>query len=148
MGDPLSVTASVISILQLAAKTTQYCKDFKDGSTDRIRLRDELRSATCLLEMLKDRIEDVNDMNADTSALRPASIEALKRPDGPLFHFQQMLEEIVAKLAPQGSRGRLKQHVTWPFDKKEIAELLASLERCKSHISLAMQNDLAYEPCC
>ncbi|RYP90059.1 hypothetical protein DL770_003839 [Monosporascus sp. CRB-9-2] len=143
MGDPLSVTASVIAILQLAAKTTQYCKDFKDGSTDRVRLRDELRSATCLLEMLKDRIEDVNDMNTDTSTLRPASIEALKRPDGPLFHFKQLLEEIVAKLTPQGSRGQLKQHLKWPFDRKEIDQLLVSLERCKSHISLAMQNDLA-----
>ncbi|KAH9907762.1 hypothetical protein F4778DRAFT_446080 [Xylariomycetidae sp. FL2044] len=141
MSEPLSVTASIIAVLQLSATATQFVKDIKHGSAHRTRLRDELRSATCLIEMLKDRIEDGEDDETD-EALKPMSIKSLSSPDGPLALFKQVLEDIVAKLAPQDRFRRLAQPITWPFDKKEIAELISSLERLKNHLSLVLQNDL------
>jgi len=59
MADPLSVTASIITVLDLAAKVTSYLKDVKGGAEERLRLRDELRNTVTLLHMLKDRTEDV-----------------------------------------------------------------------------------------
>lgn len=73
MSDPLSVTASVIAVLQLAATATQYLKDVKHGSADRTKLRDELRSATCLLEMLRDRLDDSDDIIETEASLKPAA---------------------------------------------------------------------------
>lgn len=61
MSDTLSITASIIAVLQLAATATDYLKGIKNGDSDRVKLRDELRSTTCLLEMLNDRIEDAED---------------------------------------------------------------------------------------
>ncbi|KAF5021013.1 hypothetical protein F66182_6944 [Fusarium sp. NRRL 66182] len=142
MSDPLSVTVSVIALLQLAATATQHIKDVKHGSADRLRLRDELRSTACVLEMLNDRVEDAKDASETDETLKPASIKALAEPDGPLSLFRQLLQEIVTKLEPQASLRRLAKHFTWPFDKKDIAEMLTSLERIKSHFSLIMQNDL------
>lgn len=144
MSDPLSITASIVTILQLAATATQYLKDIKQGSTDRLRLRDELRSTVCLLEMLKDRVEDSEDAIEAAEALKPASIRTLASPDGPLNLFKRILEDIVAKLAPEHSLRRLAKPFTWPFDKKDVSEMLASLERLKTHFSLIMQNDLLY----
>jgi hypothetical protein len=142
MSDPLSIAASVLALLQLAATATQYLKDVKQGSTDRLRLRDELRSTACLLEILKDRIEDSDDAFEAGETLKPVFLKGLAGADGPLNLFKQILEDVVAKLAPQDSLRRLAKPFTWPFDKKDISEKLASLERLKSHFGLIMQNDL------
>ncbi|KAH6973695.1 hypothetical protein BKA56DRAFT_676360 [Ilyonectria sp. MPI-CAGE-AT-0026] len=142
MSDPLGVTASIIAVLQLAATATQYLKDVKNGSTDRMRLRNELRSSVCLLEMLKDRLEDNGDTTYAINSLKPSSIQSLASSEGPLNLFRRILEEIIAKLAPQERLRRFSQPFTWPFDKKDISELLSSLERLKSFLNLVLQNDL------
>lgn len=144
MADPLSTAASIITVLQLANVATTYLKGIKNGAADRMRLRDELRSTVCILDMLKDRIEDAEDAEA-TGLLIPASIRALEAPDGPLSLFKRVLEVIVEKISPHGKRRQLGQPIMWPFDKKEIAEHLSSLERLKSHFGLLMQNDILYE---
>ncbi|RFU72749.1 serine threonine- kinase chk2 [Trichoderma arundinaceum] len=143
MSDPLSVSTSILAVLQLAATVTRYLKDIKNGSTDRTRLRDELRSTVCLLEMLQDRLEDADDIFDGGGALMPQSINTLSGPDGPLHLFGQVLEEVIAELAPQDKLRRLAKPFTWPFDKKKVAELLASLERLKSHFNLVLQNNVA-----
>ena len=146
MSDPLSITASLIAVLKLSAEATKYLKEVKHGSADRVRLRDELRNATCLLEMLKDRIEDSED--ASSQALKPAAFSSLTAADGPLALFKHLLEEVIAKLVPRDRLKRIAQPITWPFDKKDVSGLLDSLERLKSHLTLIMQNDLVYVlPC-
>jgi hypothetical protein len=140
MSDPLSITASLVAVLQLSATAIQYLKDIKDGLSDRRRLRDEVRNAACLLEMLRDRIDDSEDGNNDE--LKPASISSLVAPDGPLHRFKEILEDIVSKLVPQARLKKLAQSFTWPFEKSNIAEVLTELERLKMHFSLIMQNDL------
>ncbi|KAL4971085.1 NACHT and Ankyrin domain protein [Aspergillus stella-maris] len=136
MGEPLSVAASTIAVLQLAKTATQFLKDVRQSAADRIRLRDELRATTCLLEMLNDRIDDSDD------SIEHTAIKTLISPDGPLKIFKGVLEEIMRKIKPAGRLERVSQPFTWPFDKKEILELLGCLERLKSHFNLIIQNDL------
>ncbi len=142
MSDPLSITASLIAVLQLSAEATKYLKDVKHGSTDRVRLRDELRNATCLLEMLKDRVEDSEDTSSQE--LKPTACSFLTAPDGPLSLFKSLLEDIIAKLVPRDRLKRIAQPVTWPFDKRDVSGMLDALERLKSHFTLIMQNELVY----
>ncbi|RHZ69155.1 hypothetical protein CDV55_103316 [Aspergillus turcosus] len=101
MSDPLSITASIIAVLQLTATATEYLRGIKHGDADRVKLRDELRSTTCLLEMLRDRIEDAEDAVTPSETGRPMSIKSLAGPDSPLVHFQRILEDIIAQLSPQ-----------------------------------------------
>lgn len=143
MADPLSTVASVLAVLNLAVAATKYIKDVKQGSTDRLRLRDELRSTTCLLEMLKDRLEDSEEVgDGQVETLKPSSITSLAGEDGPLALFKRVLEDIITKLAPQDRLRRLAQPFTWPFNKKDVDDFLSTLERLKSHFNLVMQNDL------
>jgi hypothetical protein len=58
MGGRLSVTVSIVALLQLAATITGHLKDVKDGAEDHIELRDEMRSTFHLLTLLQDRAED------------------------------------------------------------------------------------------
>jgi hypothetical protein len=157
MAETLGAVASVLTVLKLAGAATKYIKDVKQGSSDRLRLRDELRSTTCLLEMIKDRIEDSEDAagsdaesnaEGDAVTLKPSSIASLAGDDSPLALFQQILEDIISKLAPQDRLRRLTQPFKWPFDKKDIAELVSTLDRLKTHFTLIMQNDLVYGPHC
>ncbi|KAI0425854.1 hypothetical protein F5Y09DRAFT_320665 [Xylaria sp. FL1042] len=138
MGDPLGTAASIIAVLQLAGVATTYLKDLKNGAADRMRLRDELRGTVCILEMLKDRVEDTENVGM----LKPTSIQALEAQDGPLVLFKRILEDIVDKISPHGILRRLGQPLMWPFDKKDISEYLVSLERLKTHFGLLMQNDI------
>jgi hypothetical protein len=142
MSDPLSITASVIAILQLAATATEYLRGIKNGAADRVKLRDELRSTAYLLEMLRDRIEDAEDAKAMLDTQKPMSIESLAGPDNPLILFQRIVEDIIAQICPQHKMGQRSLILTWPFTKKDVVEKLACLERLKSHFSLVMQNDL------
>lgn len=148
MSDPLSITASVITVLQLSATAIDYLRGIKDGASDRVKLRDELRSTTYLLEMLTDRIEDAEDATTTSgTGRRPLlSIKSLSGPDNPLILFQRVLEDIIAQLSPQHRLRQRALPLTWPFTKKDVAEELACLERLKSHFNLIMQNDLLYGP--
>lgn len=141
MSDPLSISASLIAVLHLAATATQYLKDVRSGSAQRTRLRDELRNSVCLLEMIRDRVEDLECSEVD-AVFKPASLAFLQGPEGPVKIFQVTIQEIVAKLAPQDRLRRLAKPFTWPFDKHEVAELLGKMERLKSHFNLFIQDDI------
>src|SRR5947207_15882128 len=86
--DPLSFTASIISILSLASTVVEYINDVKDSRQERIRLRDEITSASGPLYMLCDRIkQEQKRMNEDPDASSQSwmsSVMALGVPLGPL----------------------------------------------------------------
>ncbi|KAH7310853.1 hypothetical protein B0I35DRAFT_378707, partial [Stachybotrys elegans] len=134
----LGTTASIIAVLQAAAIAIQYLKDVKAGPTDRTRLREEMRCSVLVLEMIRDRLED----SAGHITSRSAAMEAFAAPHGPLSLFKQLAEDIVAKLAPQDRLRRLAQPFRWPFDKKSVHEMLATLERLKANFNLVTQNEL------
>jgi hypothetical protein len=121
MADPLGIAASVIALLQLTATVIQYVKAVNDGSSDRTRLRDELRTTTCVLEMLRDRVEDSQSSGEET--LKPQLLAALSATDGPLTLLKTLLQDIITKMVPQKHLGRLAQPFTWPFTKKEIVRV-------------------------
>lgn len=50
MSDPLSIATGIITLIEATAKATEYVKDVKSGGKERTKLRDELRSVTCLLK--------------------------------------------------------------------------------------------------
>lgn len=142
MSDPLSITASIIAILQLGTTAINHLRSMKNGAEDRVNLRDELRSTNHLLEMIRDRIEDAQDENATLGTGKALSIASLSGPDNPLILFKSILEDIVAKLIPQSRLRQRSLSLLWPFTKQDIAEKLACLERLKSNLSFIVQNDL------
>ena len=57
MGDPLSVTADIIAVLQLTSEVIEFGLDFANAPKAILSLKDEVESLRLLLKQLKDRCE-------------------------------------------------------------------------------------------
>jgi hypothetical protein len=136
MTDPLSISASIIAVLQLTSTVVQYLNDAKDASGDRQRLLGEVASASGLLYCLKDLGE-----RAKWSQNWFLTVMSLNVPNGPLEQFQRALERIEVKLQPAGGLKKAGKVLIWPFQKGEIKEILQTIERQKTLFNLALQND-------
>ncbi|KAL8711015.1 MAG: hypothetical protein Q9225_007182, partial [Loekoesia sp. 1 TL-2023] len=134
--EPISLVASFSTIVQLSVQAAQCLKDIRHGPEDRIRLREEIRGTSCLLQMLQDRIED-----ADSNEESLASIEKLNFPGGPLDQFKNALNKIMKKLAPNDRLRQMSRIFLWPFSKKDVVDLIETIERQKRAFNLAIQND-------
>ncbi|KAI4257784.1 MAG: hypothetical protein LQ352_001499 [Teloschistes flavicans] len=134
--DPISVAASLGAIIQLSLKAAKALKEFKHGSEDRITLREEIRGTTCLLEILRDRVED-----AEVGGHDLMSISLLNQPRGPLDQLHRALYQLIKILAPQDHLHRISRALLWPLTKEEVMDLVAIIERQKTAFGLAMQND-------
>lgn len=129
MTDPLSVTASLIAVLQLSAVVVTYLKDVKDAGSDRAKLLVEISSTKGVLETL-DCVAKEDD--------NPDRLSVLKDP---LASYDSLLKRLEKALAPSHGVRKLGKALKWPFDKPEVRQLLLELERCKSLFSLALHTD-------
>ena len=49
--------------------------------------------------------------------------------------------KVIKKLEPKSGLSSLKGTFLWPFDRKEVEEILGQIERQKSTINYALQGD-------
>ncbi|KAI4215997.1 MAG: hypothetical protein LQ351_001493 [Letrouitia transgressa] len=140
MADPLSITASILAVLQLSSEVLRYLHEVKDAPQERVRLRDDLSSACLALSMLKERLEETEK---DMSSL--SSVQLLGGQDGPINRFKRLLELLSAKLMPKDGKMKtvreVSRAVAWPFKSQEVKAMLGETERQKSLFHLALQND-------
>ena len=134
--DPLTITASLIAIIQLATSATQFLKEIKSGSEDRIRLREEIRATSCLLEILRDRVDDAEALGQDLS-----SIKSLNVPGGPVDQMSITLQKLMKKLVPENRLLKKSQAVLWPLSRGDVNDFLNIIERQKAAFNMAIQND-------
>ena len=137
MTDPLSVTASIVALLELSAKVIVYLSDVKNGSEDRGKVLSEIASVNCILYSLQEKAHEDKQNDAWSSTFQ--SLDVAK---GPLDQIRTALESLSKKLAPPStSLKRVHKAMTWPFQKGEIKEILERIERAKALLNLARQND-------
>jgi hypothetical protein len=136
MGDPLSVTASIIAILQLTGTVVKYLSDVKDASGDRNRILVEIGSVNGFLFSLKDL---VGRAESDESWL--ATVRSLGVPNGPLAQFKLALERLATCLEPVVGLRKAGKVLAWPLKKGEVMDILRTIERQKALFILALQND-------
>lgn len=143
------MTASIVAILGLAFTVVEYINDVKDARQERIRLRDEITSASGPLYMLRDRIEQEQmRMSADPdgpSRSWMSSVMALASPMGPLEQFKGILHELECQLAPfegrEKQRKNFRKSLTWLLQRRDVEHYILVIERKKSLFQLALQND-------
>jgi hypothetical protein len=128
--DPLSVTASIIAVLQLSAKVLGYLNDVKDASKDRVKCAIEASNAHNLLTNLRFRLEEGN-----ADAPWYTAVRALGVKNGPLDQFQQALEALQTHMTGRGKA------LVWKFKKEEIAGIVVRIERLKTLVGIALQMD-------
>jgi hypothetical protein len=136
MMDPLSVTASIIAIIQLTGTLLQYLNDANDAPKECKVIEIEAANLYSLLIRLKSHLEQ-----QDTSAPWYDAVKALNVQGGPFDQYQQALQLLISKIALEGFAQHAKRMLTWKFTKEETAKVLERIERLKSLVSIALELD-------
>ena len=134
--DPLSVSASIIALLQLSSTVIGYLSDVKGGPRELQKLRLEVCSILPILSILQDEAEQAKSGGSWSSTLLSLDV-----PNGPIQQFRVALERLETKLAPVKGWKKVGKAFNWPFEKEEILGILSSIERQKLLFTLARQND-------
>ncbi|KAL8638995.1 MAG: hypothetical protein Q9228_003911, partial [Teloschistes exilis] len=134
--DPLSVSASIVALLQLTSTVISCLGDIKNGPEELKRIRLEVSSVLSILYMLQDQADQAKQGDVFASTLGSLNV-----PNGPFQQLRATLERLASKLTPGKGWRKIGSAFQWPLEKEEIREILATIERLKTLFSLARQND-------
>jgi len=152
--DPLSVTASAITVIQLTTELVKgirkFYKNVKDAPKEVAEFVDELTALGIVLERLKDISQkaDVASLSYiavngtvqnGQRAIRLPTLESMTKADGPLAICYEEMLAFQRKLTKHQSR--LKQSLKWPFEKPAITDSIAHLRNLKSALDTAILSD-------
>ena len=99
--DPLSVSASIIAILQLSADVARYIVGSAGAAKQRMRLHEEVHTCESVLFQLQVLLDDERSETPRTQA-----ISLLNGPRSPLQRLQMTLDAVKVKLTPKKSIGK------------------------------------------
>jgi hypothetical protein len=139
--DPLSITASIIALLQLTSTVIGYLNDVKDASTDRARCALEASNLYNLLVTLRFRLEEGRSNEPWYAAVLALGVES-----GPLDQYKHALEQLQTKIT--SGRGINKRGINkmgntllWKFIKEEVTSIMSRMERLKTLVQIALEMD-------
>jgi hypothetical protein len=137
--DPLSLTASIIAILQLTSTVINYLNDVKNASKDQARCATEASNVYCLLTNLKYRLEEAKSEDASWHT----AVRLLNVANGPLDQYRSALEQLQSKVTKASASGLQKtvRALVWKFSKDEVDDILSRIERLKSLTQIALEMD-------
>src|SRR4051812_8352865 len=134
MADPISISTSIIAVLQLNSTVIGYISEVSTASKDRQRVLVEVSSTQGILAALKGLGENVGWPSSWT-----LTVQSLNVPGGPLEQFKITLERLASKLKPVEGWKMARKALAWPFQKEEVNQILRLIERQKTLFSLALQ---------
>jgi hypothetical protein len=149
--DPLSLTASIIAVLQATSAVVSVCYDYsaalKGSSWELLKVIDEVRHLRNVLETLERLARQERSPNVAKSRL--PSLRLLCEPEtGLLAKCLLELNDLDKKLRPPGyppgsKRRALIQASGWPLKKGAVEKTLANISRLKATLTLAITADEA-----
>ena len=135
--DPLSITASIITVLQLTATLTSYINDVRHATREQAKVAVEASNLYSLLTSLRFRVEEARSDNPWLN-----QVKLLGNKNGPLDQFKDILEQMVEQISSSRKRDQVKSALMWKFTKSEVEDALKRMERLKSLIQCALTEDL------
>ncbi|KAK4216221.1 ankyrin repeat-containing domain protein [Rhypophila decipiens] len=140
--DPIGITASLLALIKLAGGVAQYIASAAGAPTARRKLREEIMACE---HVLQDILYESNDFDGGENW--KDTVNTLEGSNGPLERLLVALQAVEAKLRPKArSRRDIRNklglsRLAWPFSEKEVQQLLDTIEREKSLLILALEND-------
>jgi hypothetical protein len=141
--DPLSLTASVITIIQLSERIISTCKDYittiQDAPRDLRAIAIEVGGVKNALEL----VELLKENHTDATGL----LQKLQGPNGPLEGCREALRSLdsllpVAECNLESGKRRKTlvnlKSLAWPLKKNRVQKILEDIGRYKATISLAL----------
>ena len=142
--DGISAAASIAALIEISGSAFNLCQKYysevKDARKEIQRLRDEVTS-------LQDVLFSVADLAEAANPTKMSILDRLNQADGPVKQCQAQLTGLVAKLEPADGPSRMRQFgmraLKWPFSKKDVENVITTIERYKTSFNLAVTTDLA-----
>ena len=130
--EPIGAAANIVSLLQLAGAVIKYLNVLKDASKDIKALVLELCTVRGLLSTIKDLVTEDSILH-----------ESLSGHNGLFSQIESSLQSLASKIEPTSTTTghSFVQKLRWPLRKEEVKDVLSSIERQKTLLSLALQND-------
>ncbi|PVH76555.1 hypothetical protein DL98DRAFT_517882 [Cadophora sp. DSE1049] len=140
--DPISITGTLIAVLQVTTTVISICYDYRQGVSSASR---EVLQISSSLNSLKDVLEAllalIEKSKSDGPASKLATIELLAKDGGTLESCQQELLKLKKKLEPEVGWRKIRKSLVWPLKEAEVKKALEGLERSKSMMLLALSAD-------
>ena len=137
--DPLSITASIIAVLQMTSEVVKYGLDFAGAPKAILSLKGEVESLHHLLELLQNRCERAQCQKPPPPWLRVLSEVQLKTA----------VEEAFVKLNPtkEWKKSEAYQRITWHSRKDKFDEIQNTINRylVKINVILTLKDDATIE---
>lgn len=137
--DPLSFTASVIAVIQIAGNIVKICggyiQDAKNARDEILKLQLEVIHLAEVLQKLDLLLQSRNGSN----------LSACQTLDGPISKCCAILTDLQSIIDP-GKRKKAMSRLgfralTWPLKRAEVDAITSEIERFKSIIILSLQID-------
>lgn len=135
--DPLSLTASIIAVLQLTSTLISCINQTRHATAEQKKVAVEASNLYSLLISLRFRVEEAQSNDPWFN-----EVKLLGTHNGLLDQFKSILETIVNNISPSRQRDQILSVIRWQLTKREVEDALARMERLKSLINCAMTNDL------
>jgi chromosome condensin MukBEF complex kleisin-like MukF subunit len=137
--DGLSGAASVIAVIDIAAKITSICYQYsiavKEAKDDIGRVQRKVSDTTHILEKLKQLLGSQDKTRLSSTHHLLDSLSQCFRE----------LEDVKAKLDPGKTRKTISRiglrALKWPFTSKQVDKIVSTLEGCQQTFMLALQVD-------
>ncbi|KAK1760390.1 hypothetical protein QBC47DRAFT_408460 [Echria macrotheca] len=145
--DPLSLTASIFAIIQLADRVTQVCKSYIEGVSDYPKDLRLIFIEVGSLAVVLQGLQFLRDDDPDDASI----LSSLDGPRGPIGECKTIIGSLNSLLPvppspPRPSDGQAKRRrletaltaLAWPLKAERARKLLNDLMRLKSTINMAI----------
>jgi hypothetical protein len=140
--DPATVLKIINDISDHALTVVKYLNDVKNSSKDQNALLDEINAIPPILARLQHHVADEK---------WKATMETLGQENGPFEQLTSELQKMEKKLkTPSGkfaTVAKVAKSMAWSFNKDDDKKHFDRIERIKSILQLALQNNHAYRTC-
>jgi hypothetical protein len=133
--DPLSITASIIAILQLTVKVGERLRDAKDASTERNQFTTEISNLSNLLVTL------LSHFNESSNEPWHTKVRELGGKDGLVYQYRVALEQLQDKMSVEHRLKKMAKALQWKYIKEDAEAILVRIERLKSLVQIALHLD-------
>ncbi|KAK7885641.1 hypothetical protein LTR67_009992 [Exophiala xenobiotica] len=124
MADPLSITASIVAVVQVSGAIIQAITGLKAATKNIKKLEHEIKSIRSVLLPALERLERLGGDEV-----------------GLLDEFRLQLEHLEKWLAPAIGLKKLLKAVSWKLKHAEVKDILDTIERQKTLFVLTLQSE-------
>lgn len=139
--DPLSVAASIASLLDLAQGLIKYTYHVKKAPEEVKDLKQTVDGLLPVLYTVEERAEEAEDDMSHPWYRGLRRLDPKKHPNGPVARLKTCMEEIAQELMPDKDWKKNTQPFLWHWSRDKLKSKLREIDSCCIAISQVLDKD-------